>query len=411
VREVAVRHLISLNVGHEVRYLLIRMNDWVAQIRAIAREAIEGRLQAELFEPFAESMALILQLLEFRRNNLSAVVEAVMDRLIRPQNERYLLQLIVGDNRFVRHRIFQEAIQRPGPHVCKLVMAGLDSADAVERILAVRHSVQVLEGDDLKDMLVRKANDAYMPVRREVLQARVQYIPETAQSFLEETLFDKSYSQRDLARFYLKKLGVEDCATHYRRAIEQGRRLSVSISGLGEVGSKEDVHLVRPFLESPLRRYRLAAVIAMDRLLDVETCEPFLGRLTDDSPKVARAAQKALGTRPGVVDPEQIWSIFSNARHRHTKIACVETIGGTEAWTGLSYLIEAATDADEPTSARAEQLIMRRYNRVFTSPSPEARKRLVEVLLEREEWLNPELKKMLQQWLGGLLGKPVRKGP
>ena len=109
-------------------------------------------------------------------------------------------------------------------------------------------------------------------------------------------LLDRHASVREVARFYLQKLGDFDAAAFYRQCLQRSMEQQpvVAIHGLGESGSSIDAKLLAPYLSSPEINKRPAAVTAIARLASRDYMGELLECLADVSPGVSTATCRGL---------------------------------------------------------------------------------------------------------------------
>ena len=65
VRQVAVRFLSNVENGEEIRFLILRLNDWVDSISEAAQAAISDRLAGDNLVSFISESDLLMHLLEY----------------------------------------------------------------------------------------------------------------------------------------------------------------------------------------------------------------------------------------------------------------------------------------------------------------------------------------------------------
>jgi HEAT repeat protein len=400
VRAQAVQLLAANSDEAALPFLLIRLNDWVANVRRAARQAVERRLRTGPIDPFVRNLGLVLRLTACGREDHSDLVAEVVRRLTDRENAPALVGLIRGGERRAARRFFRLVVDRPGPHLPPLLQAALQSGDAVLRLWAARRLPTTETGQRLEEALAVLGRDTFMPVRREALAVRLQALPETAGPVLKEALRDRSPSVRQFSRFHLGGLGWQDFAAFYREALAAGSHREAALGGLGETGQKEDAGLVVPFLTAPERRVRRAAVGAVGKLAGEEYVGGLLNCLADDSPKVTREAQQALQCQASLLDQDRLWALFVGDRRAHVRLVALALLDRTGTWGRLPYLIRAAADPEQAIARRARSYVERRYNRVFTTPTAEERGRLDLALAECASLLDPGFLKRLRRWLG-----------
>ena len=72
LREKALHALAARHSGIEIPFILLRLNDWVKEIRTVAREAFDERLTPEYAVHFVMNLPLVLRLKDWERGNLKA---------------------------------------------------------------------------------------------------------------------------------------------------------------------------------------------------------------------------------------------------------------------------------------------------------------------------------------------------
>jgi HEAT repeat protein len=389
VRERAVRLLAAAPAGAGLPYLLIRLNDWVANVRSAARQAVEKCLGAGSPGLLLGNLALVVRLADCRRTDHADLVGALLRRLTVPEYLPDLLGVVRSGQQSVARACFRLLADLPGPHLPALVQAGLQARDAVVRLWAIRHLPTTEGGARLGEALSARESDGSLAVRREALRVRLQALPETAEPALERALLDRSPSVREFARFHLARVRPADFPAFYRNVLSARAHVPQAIAGLGETGTRADAPSLVPFLTAPDRRTRQAAVRAVGTLAGDEYAGLLAERLTDEGPKVVREARQALQGQADALGPERLWAIFTGGRRRHVRVAALALIDHTGTWGKLPYLIRAAADPDEAIALQARGCVERRYNRVFTRPTEEQRVRIAAALEECASSLPP----------------------
>lgn len=253
-------------------------------------------------------------------------------------------------------------------------MDAVESPDAVIRLWSARELRMRLPEDLLPDLLLRLSNDRFMPVRREALYGFVERLPEAAQEYLPTALLDAHKSMREAARFYLSKSGWTDFAGFYVSQLQNtddSSRAAV-ISGLGEIGKRQDAGRLKLFLQEASARVRRAAVRAVGYLDHDGFGEELLRAMEDERPSVARAARDALATRAHLLQPQRLWSIFEHAKRPHSRRLAVSLIGRLRWWDSAPLLVLATGCGDDTTSTLAISLLerwRRNIGRLITSPT------------------------------------------
>jgi hypothetical protein len=348
VREAAIRLLASIDDGGELPFLLIRVNDWVPQVRDAAKQAVLARVHSDYAAHFARHLPLIRRLQFQKREDHGDVLVPILHLMRSASSHAVLLAALEESDRVARRFAFEllaEAVGNPAD----LIAHGLASEDEVIRLRAARLARERLAGEELESALARLLADRFMPVRREAVYGYVERLPQAAPGVLRRSLLDGHVSMRELARFHLRQQGESDFAAFYRSKLGQaaGRERAAAIAGLGETGSAEDVGHVELFLSDPDPHVRRAAVRALGRLdADGRSLERFLIALDDGSAAVAKAAREALRSRVYLLSPPRLWSIFTATTHRHTRRAVLSLVAALSWWDSAPLLVAAAGTDD-----------------------------------------------------------------
>jgi HEAT repeat protein len=291
------------------------------------------------------------------------------------------------------------AVEVPGVDLLRLIRAGLQSRDPLVRLWATRRLPTLLSGQQLEEALAALGQDSSMLVRRQGLAVRIEALPSSAVAGLEGALLDSNPAVREFARFYLRRFGREVFAPFYRRALADETRQAAAVAGLGETGTREDAALLLPFLGSPERRERCAAVRAIGMLAGDDYHNLLVDRLGDESLKVVREAQQALEGRALLIDAGRLWAAFTTDRRLVARLAALALLGGGGRWRNLPYLIRAATDPEEVVARRSRNYIVQGSG-VYTRPNAEERRQIQDALDECSNALDPTFLAALRRWIG-----------
>lgn len=403
VRQVAIQKLDQVEDGSELPFLLLRLNDWVANVRSTSKCAIQRRLRSEYLTHFVRSIFLVVRLVDCSRDDHGDVVRWVINKLVGPEHEQLLKDLLQHDSPLVRRTCFQLARDVAGTHKEWLLEAGLHSSDLVVRLRAAQ---LVRKNSEYHQFVPVMEQDQFMPVRREALLARLEQGADNSVPFLEAALMDRSESMRELARFHLRKIGRTDVSEVYRRTLQDKRDLAIALAGLGETGQEQDVRLVTPYLDATKVAIRVAAVRAFGRLGGESVCEDLLPFLSDEKAKITSAAKTGLGDNVQKLDAEQLWKSVGESPRPHVARAVLELLDRHGSWSGLPYLIRFAASPDQSVAYQATQYLLRRFNSVFSTPTPEEKVRITTAFNQTENRLDSGLSKELRTWLSirGVIG-------
>ena len=355
VREAAVRALAGGHAGGELPFLLIRLNDWVPQVRLAARPAVIDRARPDYAGHFIRYLPLVFRLERVGRTDAREVIEPVLALLNRPDCREALHDAMTDGDRYVRRAVFRTLISASDDSAPEAVKLGMASRDTLIRLMASREGRVRLHGQELQALLYQMMHDRLMPVRREALYGYFERLPAAAADRLEASQFDPHASIRETARFLLRKLGERDPAAPYRDRLGDAETpdLPIAIAGLGEAGLAADAALVERFLGHPSAAVRRKTVRALGRLDAGRYREQFLAALADPAGGVVKAARQIVRRQLFGVPPERLESIVQSTAQPHSRRAVLSLIAELNWWDGAAMLITVVGMAEEEFRQRA----------------------------------------------------------
>ncbi len=398
VREAAVRQLNDVDDGTELPFLLIRNNDWVAKVQQSARAAVEQRVRQGRFDFSARNLYLLFRLLDKQRAEHSELVALAVHQLVQPKHRAMLLEALGSSDRYIRRNVFRLSMATSGIDLAELIRVGTQSSDEVIRLWAIRQATTVFKEQDLDGLLAQAKHDAFLPVRREVLNVRLERFPKEADEYLRFVLIDRSPSVRELARFYLRKRGVTDLVRLYQDKLKTGE-IDVAIAGIGETGERADADYLVRYFRAFTSRERQAAVRAVGQLAASEFIESLVERLSDDSPRVSQEAARWLGDHVFNIGAPRLWALFQKDDRQHVKLCVLKLMDKFSIWHKLPYLIEAAAHPEHRIAAFAIGRTERLRNRVFTHPSAVEQQQIHQALDNYHDSLPSSFRDSVQHWV------------
>lgn len=388
VREEAVRRLRLIQDGSELPFLLLRLNDWVPQVRRLALDSILDRIRADYAGRFADNLVLIARLRDVQRNDQSDVLDRITKLLLSPAVRGQMFSAMRSGSRIVRRTSFQ-ILRSADPDVLpEILLPAAREGDVVIRLWAIRALLSVLEQRELRSVLLSMSSDPSGPVRLEVLRALAQSSPEEATSLLMSALLDANASVRTEARFRLRNKSGADFRQFYKDAITAERSTEVlmaAIAGLAETGKPEDAKTLVPFLTHSLPKVRRTAVRCLAKVAGEEAFPGVWDRLFDRSPGASNEACKLIWRYSYRLVPSKLWELFRAPNEGHIRRNLLRLLAALPKWDSISYLIRATHDTDSSLAAQAHSYVRRwnsRYNLSQTAPTSKQVEQLEAALVD-----------------------------
>lgn len=360
VREGAVRLLSDVLDGSELPFLLIRLNDWVPQVREAASNAVSARIRDDYAPHLVDCLPLVERLAGQRRDDHGLLLEAVRALFASERNRPALLRGIESRDPHTRRGCFRLLVQSLPPGKTSELREILRSPDPVIRFRSLRELLARLPDEGLRPALASVENDPFVPVRRAALIAYAERLSALSLDRLNAALLDCRPSLRDVARFYLRQRAQPDFAALYAAHLDADhpREVATAIAGLGEVGSKQDAIRLIPFLRHADAKVRRAAVRAVAHLDIEQNVELLLQAVSDPSTSVCHAARDVLLSYSYLLKPGALWAAFQHAAPPHAKKAIILLIDQLRWWDGAALLIRITGGEDPACAALAAERLM-----------------------------------------------------
>jgi HEAT repeat protein len=397
VRQAAIERLNLITTGAELPFLLLRLNDWVSNVRDIAYEAVHARLKPEYAPSFIANLPLVARLETAGRVDHQGLILLIDELLQSDACRPALLASLKSDDRFIRRASFALALNSSRTDLPELTRQALSDRDTVVRLWAAQTVSLAFAGGTLEQFLELMKRDRFMPVRREALRSYVRHIAERAPDELHSALLDPNPAMREEARFHLRTIAPMDVAAFYRETLSAGRdvNLYAAIGGLGETGSEVDDLLIVSYASDQTAKIRRAAIKALARLNAKAHIELFLTALTDEAPDVSRQALNAGAGMAAAIAGKKVWSIFASAPNGHIKRNAFLLLQRLPKWDSICYLLQAIRDRDEAVAGMSRMGIqrwLRRFNRSFTLPSGDQAAKIKDALAQCDELIEERTK-------------------
>ena len=163
IREAALSVLDHVEGGAELRYLLVRLNDWVPEVREAAQRAVRRRLTAEYASAFAFHIGLIVRLLTWGRVNHFETLGWIAELLRGPEGWPRLPAMLDGADAMSRRLLYRLLMDAESEAGSALIRRAMRDSEPMTRLEAMRR----LKGAKPRDFDVLHAalRDKFSPVR------------------------------------------------------------------------------------------------------------------------------------------------------------------------------------------------------------------------------------------------------
>lgn len=369
VRQRAIEELAAVRHPHAIRFLIIRLSDWVKNVREVAASSIRKYFIDEHREQFISELDNIDGLRNVGRADLTTAYDSILSFIVEKKlNAETYNALTVADKARV---LYLKKYGERNVIDSQLINILISDRSFLIRIQVLKH-LNELDSSEQARIILQLLNDKSSQVRLQTLY----YLGDNSIQYYDTILkltSDLSASIRDLTRYLLKtrELNFREI---YKGRIQENDHKVGSILGLAEVGTTDDLDLLKPLIETEDKKTRLACLIAIQKL-DVQQAKVFALKLFTDEPnKFRKRCIEILSRtwdRDVILETEQLYK-SADPTLRRMILALYTTVGG---WDVLGMLINATSDKDSTVKELAWNFLQKwkdKALRLFTRPPKEA---------------------------------------
>lgn len=327
IREQALADLVKVERPLALGATILRLSDWVPQVRDRAIDAVRQTLRSGL-DPFVPWLSFFAGAQDPRLDQ----IDRTIDGLIRAAPEADILALFAHSDRTVRRYVaslLAETLEVPSPAIWNAAIhqddrptSAILCCTALERDVPAEYAIAAIES----------TNPA---VRSSAVWRLATSDHQRAVEAVDSALADRASPPRSTAQLAVSRRGA-DSAAMYRAWIDEGQISVAIVLGLGETGSLEDRPQLLGLLTDSRPRIRAAAARAIGRFsLDLPTTAVMLQLLKDPSPRVAKMARQMLTPTARGLDCDVLWSLVGTAEPAHTSVLAFDLLCAPDRWCAL----------------------------------------------------------------------------
>ena len=315
-----------------LQFVLLRMNDWVPEVRRLAQCIAPGMVRL-LTEQGSAALITAMPFVEYVRRGERARREAwfpmhQLDALLRDCFAKYP-QSVVKSPVYLRRLCYKAFLLHPEETDKALLLYFIQhERDGAQRSTLVRSYLQ--GGSVSPEQLAVFMQDKYWRVRLDAYEYRMK--TEGAWNGLERLLLSRSYPIREFAAYYLEQNGFDSLG--YCRG-----NLPESILALCDLGTKDDIPRIRPYLGSRPRESLLALV-----RLGAEDSEALIWKsMHAENAKLAKTAYRLAAAQPRFA-PAQLLPEIENEPDPQLRWRLIRLLGNVGDWNIMPILIRLVRD-------------------------------------------------------------------
>lgn len=397
VRQLAIRRLTAPRSGAELPYLLLRLNDWVPEVRDEARKQVEARLIPSFTTPLVRCLPLLRGLQQRLRGEHEAILDRAIGVITASTDEppRALVEQLASDRTANRRWSFTVGSRLTGRALSRFLAEARKSTDPTLRQRAVRLTLETEPEELRREMLPALLEDRFSPIRIAALEAAHTLAPEEVIGLLEHALLDRRPTVRRYAAAVLQSRHHIEVAPICRRALASDRRRIVvaALEGLRDVGGPGDVEAALAALHSAFPSVRAAALGLLATHGSAAQREALFAALHDPSPAVAREAATAVRKLDLQVSVSWLAEAMQSAVHHHTRLAHLRLVDCLPRWSRPTVLIRLCGGPDRVLACDARLRLarwLRESRHVGLSPTRDQLREIQHVVHQHSACLLPE---------------------
>jgi HEAT repeat protein len=382
-RENAVRRLGMLGSPMAIPHLILRVNDWVPQVRSAALKAITMLLNPDNAMAFVISLPALYHLEKCNRSNHTELIECVEKFLMADVNKEHVVQGLEDKDVLVARACISLIIENRLLDIFYIVKAGLAHNDLIVRVKA-SSLMRKLDVNDQKVALELAIKDSFMPIRREAFQIQIRV--GASSEFLKAFLFDRHPSIREIAIKHLLDRRV-DVASIYAASLDAAllaTRQKIAIWGLGEVTDRASTGKINERLVSQFSSVRKQSLITLVKLQGEIFENRLVEFLLDPSPAVCKEAARQSLKSNVIFTADKLIEVCKSSLYKHSVATCMGLSKNINKWERLLFLFQLACLKDRSElvciSEIADEVL--RWNIDFNNSFSQPRSLQVEALLE-----------------------------
>lgn len=371
-REKSIIALSNMETGYEIPYFLIRLNDWVMEVRNISKEQLKKYLTPQYALSFINNLPLVLRLGGCSRDEHLGIINSVVSILSSAECSPKLISGLQSTDSKVRLCCYKIILKTRILDNISIINYLIKDINSYNRLFVLKNIQRELTADEFIDISHLLLHDKFAQIRVLALETIYAFKPQGAIDILEKSLFDINQSVRELSRYLLLKHKKYDFASLYRDSIEKNEQLYSSICGLGETGNINDTEIIAEFLNSDTIRVVKASINALSRLDLKGYKEKIMFTLNDGRAGISKIARRVLHKEINVSDADTIYAIFKQAIYNHVKINTCVLLCSLSKWNAIMYIIEFCADKDINISTIGQYALGNwklKFNRSFTKPT------------------------------------------
>ena len=371
-------------------FLLIRLRDWVLEVRNAAKKACYD-ISSLNFHELVNCLSALEKVKRSERVDtfyLKELEARLSERIAKlsPGFEKANLKRYDVPTRRVLYRILLENKCLSKDEV-KVILNSENQAQCLYYTMSLYIEKFDLTAEELDEFTDHKSAS----VQRRAIEQKYKL---TGNSWpgLESKLLSPSAPVREMARFILKKHDRFDCRKFYMEHLDRDDK-KACIAGLGETGLSEDAKLLMPFLEDPDASVVKVTLHALGNCGGESLSEIFWKYLQDERQNVAMQAFREITKLNIRYGAKQIYELVQKTDSEILRIKLVYRLSHEAYWDRVPYALMLYSEKDETIRYTVRRALAWDNTKASTGTTEENAKFITDILNDDKYNIDEKIKK------------------
>lgn len=332
LRQECVSHFSGKEMFKTIGYTIMRLNDWVPEVRRTALKTFTKILQQEhINADIIEAMPFVEKIRRSERAHREPAFSLEQLDFMLIQHFESNFKYVISAKAEIRSLCYKVFAMHPESKYRGLILQFYQNEwDGELRCMLERIYLQMSESQIPAKTLEIFTRDKYERVRLIAYEYRVKQ--EGVWTGFEKLLLSPARRIRIFARNQLRKSGfdyVQYCRSH----------LPESLCALGDFGTPDDIPRIRPYLD----KYPIEAMFALVKLGAEDSKTLLLNNMQSSDTKLSKAAYRLARVQKRL-DAADLMPVIRNTTDQRLQYRLSMLLTKDGIWPALPYLLRILSD-------------------------------------------------------------------
>lgn len=406
VRAFAINSLVNASYGKKVPFIVLRLNDWVENVRCDAEVALNSIIaNQEMFESLLESLPLFDNIGDWKRSDFFGLKVRLNTLLIDSKNRPLLwMKFLHSKDCRIKRSIFSYLMAFKDDSTLLLGLKSKDPIIIKQCISFILDSDNEVDPNILLPVLIKIKSSACKLAGIEL--ASRSYERHLLLAYLVDLLLDRSFTVREFTRLKIKSLEPTFDFVKYYQVLLTTPLVNRSnvLTALGEVCDSSWYSFFESFCFEDDVKVRLAAVSILHGFDKYGSKDLVLDTLCSDNCYESKFMRKVLSNTKSVstLAFELAELVKLKGFETHVYLNFVYLLQYAPKWLSIeSYFVLLNADENDLNKLvlKGIQKWLAKYNRSFVKPSVEAITSIDSLFLQKAQFLPEKWKLQIRSFI------------